>query len=125
MAANKRIRSRRTARTGSELAREPQRTGPKVISTRKKDLDREIHRLECYLAEAPAKMRQHRMSTRDILPPMEVESPVRTKGRNQRVPLQQRRVQQRRVTLLFLELAVVATGIVAVSTWLNQWFKLW
>ena len=125
MAANKRIHSRRTARTGSELARESRATGPRVIKSRKQDLDREIHRLECYLAEAPAKMRQQRMSSMNILPPMEEETPHRSKGGNRRVPFQQRREHNRRVTILFLELAVVATGIFATANWLNQWFKLW
>ncbi len=39
MAANKRIRSRRS-RTGTELAREARATGPQVIKARKQDLDR-------------------------------------------------------------------------------------
>lgn len=123
MAANKRVRSRRS-RTGTEMARESRSAGPKAIRSRQQDLTREIHRLECIIAEAPAKLRQERLRNRDIVPPMDSEGRPKQR-RNQRVPLQQKRARSRKVTLMLLELGVVGTGIIALSLWLNQWLGLW
>jgi hypothetical protein len=94
------------------------------LQSRSRQLDEEIHRLECTIAAAPHAMRRRRLAYIDTLPPPEpLSSPVRRKVN--RLPLQQQRARRRRQTVLMVELFLVVASLAAAVGWMNQWFHLW
>lgn len=94
------------------------------LQSRSRQLNEEIHRLECTIAAAPHAMRSRRLAYIDTLPPPEpLSSPARRK--TSRLPLQQQRAIKRRRLVLVMELMVVLGSLAAALGWMNQWFHLW
>ncbi len=119
---NRKVRSRRP-KTAQELGKAfaPELAQPRQLSRRALEVDKQIHRLECLIADAPRLQKQQRLATLDMVPPM--ESAVRR--RNSRLTLAQQSERTNRRMRLALEWLLVAGGIAAVIGWLNQWFHFW
>jgi hypothetical protein len=122
---NKKVRSR-PSKSGPALAISPTGKRPQMrhLQSRSRQLNEEIHRLECTIAAAPHAMRSRQLAYIDTLPPPEpLNSPARRK--TGRLPLQQQRARKRRRVGLVVELAVVLGALAAALGWMNQWFHLW
>lgn len=122
---NKKVRARST-KSGPAIASPAAGKRPQMrqLQSRSRQLNEEIHRLECTIAAAPHAMRSRQLAYIDTLPPPEpFGSPARRKTR--RLPLQQQRARKRRYLVLLIELAVVFGTFAAALGWMNQWFHLW
>ncbi len=124
--ANKRIRSRRP-RAKEDLLDDDHQTAPPVTKQRRlarqsSDLNREIHRLECLIADAPRLQKQRQMRRRNTLPP-----PEEFRFHSQRealaapLPLHARQLQQKRRVLLLAQLTLVLLATAAIAGWTKQW----
>lgn len=122
--ANKRIRSRRPA-AKKDLLSELDAPAPvkhRRLAREANDINREIHRLECLIADAPRLQKQRQIRRRNTLPPPEefrfhsgrgaVAAPL---------PLHARQLQQKRRLLLILQLAMVLLATAALAGWMKQW----
>lgn len=121
---NRKVRSRRP-RTAQELGKSPAPQAaatPRKLQRQSAELGREIHRLECLIADAPRLQKQRRLATLDVLPPLESQ-PVSRRGK--KLSLAQRQQVNGRRWKLALECMVVAAAIASVTGWLNQWLHLW
>jgi hypothetical protein len=118
---NTKVRPRRP-RTAGELGRAkspPELAKPRQLQRRALELNKEIHRLECLIADAPRLQKQRRLETLDELPPLETGSP---RARRKKLSMAQRgQVTSRRI-MLAVEWCLVLGGFMAVTGWLNQWF---
>ena len=120
---NKKVRSR-SAKTVHELTSPARRTKMRHLQSRSRELDQEIHRLECTIAAAPHAIRRKRLASIDTLPALEPRrAPLRRSGK--RLPLQQQRAIKRQRMVLMIELGVVLAALGAALGWMNQWFHLW
>ncbi|HYF36034.1 MAG TPA: hypothetical protein VD994_12140 [Prosthecobacter sp.] len=120
---NKKVRSR-PVRSGHDLARQSRRPQLRQLQSRSRELDEEIHRLECTIAAAPHAIRRRRLAYIDTLPPPEpLSSPARRK--TSRLPLHQQRARQRQRVVLMVELTFVIAALAAAVGWMKQWFHLW
>ena len=123
---NKKVRSR-PSKTGSALTLPPtagRRPQMRQLQSRSRQLNEEIHRLECTIAAAPHAMRSRQLAYIDTLPPPEpLSSPARRKSK--RLPLQQQRAIRRQRLVLLIELTFVLGALAAALGWMNQWFHLW
>lgn len=121
---NRKVRSRR-AQTARDLSQQPQpsRGQTRHLSKRSDEVNSQIHRLECFIADAPRLERQQRLANVNMVPPMELPSPALRHRR--RVPIAQRRAKRSQKLMLLAEGAVVVGMIAAVVGWLNQWFHFW
>ncbi len=119
---NRKVRSRRP-KTAQELGKAfaPELAQPRQLSRRALEVDKQIHRLECLIADAPRLQKQQRLATLDMVPPM--DSTIRR--RSSRLTLAQQSERSNRRMRLALEWLLVAGGIAAVIGWLNQWFHFW
>lgn len=118
---NCKVRSRRS-KTAQDMGRfaDPAETAkPRQLQRRAKQLDQEIHRLECFIADAPRLQKQRRLATLDELPPLE-SAPVRTRRRKLSLA-QRQQVNSRRIRLA-IEWMVVMGAFAGILGWLNQWF---
>lgn len=122
---NRKVRSRR-AKTARDLSQQPSSSGrgqTRHLSRRADEVSTQIHRLECFIADAPRLERQRRLANVNMVPPMELPSPALRHRR--RVPIAQRRAKRGQKLMLAAEGAVVLGMIAAVVGWLNQWFHFW
>lgn len=119
---NRKVRSRRP-KLAAELKQEsaPQRN-PRHLAKKADELNSQIHRLECYITDAPRLQRQHRLANVNIVPPMELASPA---PRHRRVPIAKRRALRGERMRLCAEGLLIIGSIAAVTGWLNQWFHFW
>jgi hypothetical protein len=119
---NRKVRARRP-KSAQELKHEvsPQRS-TRHLTKRNDELKSQIHRLECYITDAPRIQRQHRLENVNMVPPMELASPA---PRHRRVPIAKRRAQRSQRLRLAIEGMLVLGSIAAVVGWLNQWFHFW
>ncbi len=117
---NRKIRSRRP-QAAQELKQEPSlRSNSRHLAKRADELNSEIHRLECFIANAPRLQRRQHLANVNMVPPMELSSPAPRAGR--RVPIAQQRARRSEHLRLCIEGTVVFVTIAAVVGWLNQWF---
>ena len=78
---NKKVRSR-SAKTVHELTSPARRTKMRHLQSRSRELDQEIHRLECTIAAAPHAIRRKRLASIDTLPALEPRrAPLRRSGK--------------------------------------------
>ena len=119
---NRKVRSRRQ-KPVQALKEEtsPQRKS-RNLNKRSDELNSQIHRLECFITDAPRIQRQHRLANVNMVPPMELASPS---PRHRRVPIARRRALRSERLRLFLEGTLIVGSIAAVVGWLNQWFHFW
>lgn len=99
----------------------PQRKS-RHLTKRADELNSQIHRLECFITDAPRIQRQHRLANVNMVPPMDLASPAQ---RPRRVSIAKRRAQRSERLRLFTEGLLVIGSIAAVVGWLNQWFHFW
>jgi hypothetical protein len=120
---NRKVRSRRP-KTAQELgkAQPPDAVNPRHLRRRSDELGKQIHRLECLIADAPRLQKAQRLATLDTLPPL-AATPV-NRGRRKMTLAQRQEINGRRLWLA-VEWTVVGAGIAAVVGWLNQWFHFW
>lgn len=120
---NRKVRSRRPkpALAAKEEA-SPQRKS-RTLTKRADELNHQIHRLECFITDAPRIQRQHRLANMNMVPPMELASPAPSRPR--RMPIAKRRAQRSERLRLLAEGMLVVGSIAAVVGWLNQWFHFW
>lgn len=119
---NKKVRSRPSPST-LDLAQQGRRPQMRQLQSRSRELNEEIHRLECKIAAAPHAMRRRRLAYIDTLPPPEpLSSPARRN--TNRLPLQQQRARKRRRLVLMLELTVVVAALTGAVGWMNHWLFL-
>lgn len=118
---NRKVRSRRvkTAQDLSQQTPTPQRQSRR-LTKRSDEVNSQIHRLECFIADAPRLERQRRLANVNMVPPMELPSPALRQRR--RVPIAQRRAKRGQRFMQVAEGAVILGMIAAVVGWLNQWF---
>ncbi len=126
---NRKVRSRR-AKTARDISLQnaaapaaSPRGQSRRLSKRADEVNSQIHRLECFITDAPRLARQQRLANVNMVPPMDLPSPVRRNGR--RVPIAQRRAKRGQKLMLLAEGAVVLGLIGAAVGWLNQWFHFW
>ncbi|MFO1485803.1 MAG: hypothetical protein U1F71_20755 [Verrucomicrobiaceae bacterium] len=119
---NRKIRSRRS-KTVREMQQEMSpRTKSRQLARQSDEVGSEIHRLECFITAAPGIQRRHRLANVNMVPPMELPSPVR---HPRRLPMAQQRARRGERLRLFTEGIFVVCAIAAVVGWLNQWFHFW
>ncbi len=119
---NRKVRSSRV-KTVRALNQQLSSRGQTRHLTKKSDeVSSQIHRLECFITDAPRLQRQQRLANVNMLPPMELPSPRRT---DRRRPIAQRRAKRGQRLMLLTEGAVIVGMIAAVVGWLNQWFHFW
>lgn len=122
--ANKRIRSRRP-RSKEDLLNGLEAPPPvkqRRLARQSDDLSREIHRLECLIADAPRLQKQRQMKRRNTLPPPE-EFRFHSRGGALAapLPLHARQLQRKRRLLLLAQLVLVLLAIAAIAGWSRQW----
>lgn len=121
MAANKRVSSNRPKSSRDLLARdEPPAARKQRLAGKSRDIQEEIHRLECFISAAPRISRQQRLERINIVPPLERDGPARRRLPGGRLPLQQQIALKRQRFMLVAELAVVGLGILGAVGWLNH-----
>ncbi len=124
--ANKRIRSRKPRSKEDLIAglETPVARKPRHLSRQSADLSREIHRLECLIADAPRLQRQSRMRRRNTLPPPD-ELAFQRRGALPAgpLPLHARRLQQKRRLLLLAQLTLLLLAAAAIAGWSRQWMQ--
>lgn len=120
---NRKVRSRRP-KTAQELGKAlpPAAPNPRHLRRRSEELGKQIHRLECLIADAPRLQKAQRLATLDTLPALNATPAA---ARRKKLTLSQRQEVNGRRLRLAIEWMVVGTGIAAVVGWLNQWFHLW
>lgn len=120
---NRKVRSRRP-KTAQELGKttSPDAVNPRHLRRRSEELGKQIHRLECLIADSPRLQKVQRLATLDTLPPLAAKPAPR--GRQKMTLAQRQQVSSSRLKLAF-EWLLVGTGIAAIVGWLNQWFHLW
>lgn len=120
---NRKVSSRRP-KTAQDLGKASTSgaENPRHLRRRSEELGKQIHRLECLIADAPRLQKAQRLATLDTLPPLEA-NPV-SRSRRKMTLSQRQQVSSRRMKLA-VEWFLVAAGIAAVIGWLNQWFHLW
>ena len=126
---NKKVRTLRPRSVSDILAAPSREAKPSArrirqLETRSRELEQEIERLECTIAQAPAQMRQRRLSTRNTLPALEPTF-SRTKRQTAKLPLVQRRARRNARLGKLVELLVVFGALAAALGWMNQWFRWW
>lgn len=120
---NRKMRSR--PRAIQELGKSPTQQAastPRKLKRQSAELGREIHRLECLIADAPRLQKQQRLATLDVLPPLQSRPTCR---RGKKLSLAQRQQVNGRRWKLAIEWLVVAAAIASITGWLNQWLHLW
>ena len=122
--ANKRIRSRRP-RAKEDLLSDldaPPPVKQRRLARESQDINREIHRLECLIADAPRLQKQRQIRRRNTLPPPE-EFRFHSEGGAFAgpIPLHARQIQQKRRLLLLAQLALVLLAAAALAGWMKQW----
>lgn len=124
--ANKRIRSRKSRSKEDLIAglEAPASRKPRRLARQSADLSREIHRLECLIADAPRLQKQTRMSRRNTLPPPD-EFAFDRRGALPAGPrpLHARKLQQKRRLLLLAELTLLLLAAAAIAGWSRQWMQ--
>lgn len=119
---NRKVRSRRS-KTAHEMRHEQSHRGKsRHLAKRSDELNGEIHRLECFIVDAPRLQRQHRLANVNMVPPMDLPSPVRG---HRRLPIAQQRARRSERLRMLTEGVFVVGAIAAVVGWLNQWFHFW
>jgi hypothetical protein len=119
---NRKVRSRRP-KTTQELRQDHSHRGKsRHLAKRSDEVDSQIHRLECFIADAPRLERQQRLANVNMVPPMDLPSPVR---RHRRLPIAQQRARRGERLRMLTEGVLVVGAIAAVVGWLNQWFHFW
>lgn len=123
--ANKRVRSSRpkTSRDCLKEAPVPATAKPAHLSRKHRELQEQIHRLECFITAAPQMSRQQRLKNWDMVPPLEKESPRKVARRPARRSLHQQQIVQRHRLRLLIEFGFVVAAIAGALGWLNQWFR--
>jgi hypothetical protein len=123
MPANKKVRSRR-ARTAKDIAMDlgSVKEKPQQLARHALDLRDQIHRLECFIASAPALARQQKLASYDIVPPMEPATPKKRKPT--RLTLQQQMALRRHRLRLLAEFSIVSITVIGLAGWLNHWFNV-
>jgi hypothetical protein len=121
MAANKKISPRR-AKTATGLAQESPKARSKSLASSSKNLNDQIHRLECFIAAAPSVARQQKLSRVNFVPPMESDTPVYRRRPGARLPMQQQIANRQRRIRLLAELGIVGIGIAGLAGWLSQYW---
>lgn len=119
---NRKVRARRPQNALDLRNTQPHRGKTRHLSKRSDELNSQIHRLECFIADAPRLQRQQRLANVNMVPPMDLPSPVR---RNRRLPIAQQRARRGERLRLLTEGVFVVGAIAAVVGWLNQWFHFW
>lgn len=121
---NRKVRSRRAKSAQEQLKQEesPKRKS-RQLARRSDELSNQIHRLECFITDAPRLKSKHRLENINIVPPMELPSPAPRSKR--RVPIAQQRARRSIQFRMLTEGLIVLGSIAAVVGWLNQWFHLW
>lgn len=120
---NRKVRSRRPKTVQEAGAQELSPRGKsRRLDKRADELRQQIHRLECMITEAPRLQRQHRLANVNMVPPMELSSPV---PRHRRVPIAQQRARRGERLRMMMEGVLVIGCIAGVTGWLNQWFHFW
>ncbi len=123
--ANKRIRSRRP-HAKEDLLSGLDAPPPKKrkLVRQSDDLNREIHRLECLIADAPRLQKQRQLRRRNTLPPPdEFRFHSQRSGQAAALPLHARQLQQKRRLLLLAQLALVLLATAALAGWTRQWMQ--
>lgn len=117
---NRKVRSRqpKTAREMGRSTSVPEMVKPRQLKRRALEVNAQIHRLECLIADAPRQQKQRRLATLDELPPMDPRPMRRTK----KMSLAQKREKNGRLLGLCVEWVLVLGAIAAATGWLNQWF---
>jgi len=120
---NRKVRSRRP-KTVMELGRahSPDAVNPRHLRRRSEELGKQIHRLECLIADAPRLQKARRLASLDTLPPLAAQGAPR--GRRKMTLAQRQEVSGRRWWLA-MEWLVVIIGIAGIVGWLNQWLHIW
>ncbi len=118
---NKRVRSNRSKSVKESLNRQARGSDMRDLTSRSRQLQEEIYRLEVAITQAPLEITRQRLASRNTLPPLGPAS--RAPRSTQRKPLQQRRVERNRRLALYLEFAAVVIGLVATFGWLRQWLQ--
>lgn len=126
MAANKRVRSRRP-KNGRDLAHQSKARPPEQTAQHRRpprDLQGEIHRLECFIAAAPRLSRQQKLARLDYVPPYQAETPVSRRQSARQLPLHQQSALRRRRLRLAAELGIVGVSIAGLAGWLNHCLQI-
>lgn len=118
---NKRVRSSRSKSVKESLTRQARGSDMRDLTSRSRQLQEEIHRLEVAITQAPLEMTRQRLASRNTLPPLGPAGRVTRSA--QRKPLQQRRADRNRRLALYLEFAAVVVGLVAAIGWLRHWMQ--
>ena len=120
---NRKVRSR-LPQTVLELGKETSSgaANPRHLRRRSEELWKQIHRLECLIADAPRLQKAQRLATLDTLPPL--AAPTKLRGHRRMTLVQRKEIHGRRLRLA-LEWTFVGAGIASVVGWLNQWFHFW
>jgi hypothetical protein len=120
---NRKVRARRAKSAQEQLKQEesPKRKS-RQLARRSDELNDQIHRLECFITDAPRLKSKHRLENINIVPPMERSTPA---PRNRRIPIAQQRARRSVHLRMLTEGLIVLGSIAAVMGWLNQWFHFW
>lgn len=120
---NRKVRARRAKSAQEQLKQEesPKRQS-RQLARRSDELSDEIHRLECFITDAPRLKSKHRLENINMVPPMERSTPA---PRNRRMPIAQQRARRSVHLRMLTEGLIVLGSIAAVMGWLNQWFHFW
>lgn len=119
---NRKVRARRPQNALDLRSEPPSRGKTRHLAKRSAELDSQIHRLECFITDAPRLQRQQRLANVNMVPPMDLPSPVR---RNRRLPIAQQRARRSERLRMLTEVVFVVGAIAAVVGWLNQCFHFW
>ena len=121
---NKKVRQRPGAKL--EVRRTKKRRSGASINRKHDDLNEEIHRLECFIASAPAAAKKKQMRNRDMVPPpddylADGKSYWEYRSRLTRGQAQVIRSSRQKNLLRFLFLLLCFVGMLA---WLTYWTSL-
>lgn len=119
---NRKVRSRRPKPVQALTQEASPKSKSRHLSKRADELNSQIHRLECFITDAPRIKRQHRLANVNMVPPMELSAPA---PRNRRMPIAKQRARRSERLRLFTEGTLVLGSIAAIVGWLNQWFHFW
>lgn len=99
------------------------RAKSRQLEKRSREVNDQIERLECYIANAPRLHRQQRLDNVNMVPPMDLPSPA-LRG-NRRVPIAKQRARRSERLRMLIE-GLFLLGIIAAAIgWLNQGFHFW
>jgi hypothetical protein len=121
---NRKVRSRRP-KTAGEIGRafSPELNKPRQLQRRAGKIEEEIHRLECFISDAPRLQKVQRLATLDTLPP-EDSGKSRSRRGKKLTLAQKSELKSRRMGLL-IEWTFVLGGIAALAGWIYQWMHHW